>query len=731
MWTYNGTARYALLGGAWYGGSDLPGGTTSSARPQLGDAYGRVRVADRQADDGTLLRSAHYLKAPIAVVQGDAGAVLWELTLAHAPSLPLVGLHCHAGRTELRQHLLAYVQQEKTCTHFGDWTETMVPAPPTAVAVQEWCGADWRVLVRDYARRLMARCPVAADRTAWRQAGLLARRYLQRAALPRPGVHAEFMRRHAPDHIGGNSLLTLTAYELERALTLAALDDAGTATRAWQAVILDETASVVLPELGNLRVWHNTFGLRDGKCYGHTEYATGLTGYPGGQANLLTAALRLWQQHCDWPGSERLRAGLAWLLHTQLPDGGWALVYPTLPAAEDAAQRQATSARSAIGATAAAARALLVAADALQDETYRRAALRALAAVNPRPPHYAFAGCGTLRDAGETEQDGVSAVELLHANLLAWQQTGEEQYCAAAAALGCLLITWQRGWGSDPQYHGCVDPMVSSFSPRLAAWDTMLWAEAYLALADATNDDFWRALGAWTAAKVLPLQDPRSGGWSESWALDAAGKAHPFYLENGITVWGVRLALALGADLSLPVRPVADGAALPGVTAAISAEQPALVPELARALLPRPVKRLLRRLHPVRRVPDESVPSLDGIPAACRPATAGWQVTTAVLETGAWQFVLQPPPAARVARVFFPVLRWAEPVSAVQVTASLGGVVTACAVVVGTQTLHLTFAFPWVDAVYVRDGALWCETTLAAHWCAGAPLQLVVSCTGQ
>lgn len=724
----SGAARYALLGGMWYGGSELPGGTTSAARPHLGDAYGRVRVADRQADDGTLLRSAHYCKAPIAVVQGDDGAVLWELALTPAAALPFVGLHCHGDRTEVRQHLLAYRQQEKRCTHFGDWQETARPAA-AAVAVQEWRGADWRALVRDYARRLMARAPASADSAAWRQAGLLARRCLQRAELPRLGVHAEFMRRHAPGHVGGSTLLTLTAYELERALTLDAMGDTATAARAWQAVVLDDTASVELPELGTLRVWHNTLGICSGRCYGHTEYATGLTGYPGGQANLLTAALRLWQRHRDWPGADRLRAGLAWLLHTQLPDGGWALVYPTLPATEDAAQRQATSARPAAGATAAAARTLLVAAEVLQDETYRRAALRALAAVNPRPPHHAFAGCGTLRDAGETEQDGVSAVELLHASLLAWRQTGDGQYRAAAETLGCFLITWQRGWGSDPGHLGCVDPMVSSFAPRLAAWDTMLWAEAYLALADATDDVFWRELGAWTAAKVLPLQDPRSGGWSESWALDAAGQAHPFYLENGITVWGLRLAQALGADVSVPELPAADSAAPAAAAAAISEPQPALLPAAARALLPRPVKRLLRRLQPARRVPDEMVPSLDGFPDACRLSPPGWQVSAAVTATGAWQYALSPPAGNHARRVFFPVLRWTAPVSAVQVTASLGGAVTACAVAVGTQTLHLTFAFPWVDAVQVRDGALWCETTLAAHWNAGAPLHLEVSCT--
>lgn len=730
-----GPARYAFIGGLWYGGTDLGAPTTVAPRPGLGDRYGRMRVADEMLADGTLLRSGHYLKAPVAVVQSANGATLWELTPVPGRLQPFIGLRLDGAGADLRLAHLPHHLAEKSQTHFGAWQkeEELIPLAPVACSVNRHDGDDWRVLLREYAARLMQGAPAVPEPARWRTAARLARHYLRRCYDPQTGVHAEFMRRHLPAHVGGAELFSLTAYELERALTLDEQGESAAARAAWDAIIMNEAASVLLPELGGARLWHNTAGRRAGRLFFHTEYATGLAGYPGGQANLLAAAVQLAARHPDWPGADRLRAGCDWLRRSQLPDGGWALVYPTLPAREEAQQRQATAAVAATGATAAAARALLRAAAATGEPAYRESALRGLRRINPRPPVYAFVGSGFLRDAGETEQDGVSGAELLQANLLAWRQTGEREWLDVAVALGCFLIGWQRGRGRV-EYCGLVDPMVSSFAPRLALWDTMLWAEAWLDLAAATGDAFWRELGEWTAAKVLPFQDARSGGWSESWALDADGQAHPFYLENGITVWGLRLAEKMGVVPAAGEQGApsgggvacASGMSLPAVSARVVLHRPPAWQTAARRLVPRPLRRLVRRwrgrLAPV---DDELLPDLAVVPEEVVAAEQlGWRVITDF--AGTWRLTLTPPGETPVSRVFFPVLRWAQPVTAASITGRCGGCVTECRVEFAGRTLRLGFPALPVDNVWTHAGALVCETTLKSFWSVGASLTVVV-----
>jgi len=724
---HSGTPIYAFIGGMMYAAGERYAHTDTAARPGLGDGYGRVRIAD-EVVAGLRWRSLLYLKAPVVVVQSAHDAVLWELAPAAQPVQPFAGMRCTATETVITIRHLSHCRRTKHKTHFGAWREE--PVVPLAAGsqlptYQRYAGTGWCTLMRDYARRLMASAPGTVSGETWDDAVRQAGGYLRRCRDPRTGVHAEFMRRHTAHHVGGSSLFCLIAYELERADTLDRQGDTAAARAAWQAIIMADTASVVLPELGGARLWHNTAGRQQGQLWFHTEYASGMAGYPGGQANLLAAALRVWSRHRDWPGEGRLRAGCEWLLRTQLSDGGWALAYPTVPAEEPDNQRQATAARAATGATAAAARALLTASAVWDEPGWRVAALRGLQAVNPQAPHYAFAGSGFLRDAGENEQDGVSGAELLQANLLAWQQTRAACWRDTAVALGCYLIGWQRGWGRKGGY-GLVDPMVSSFAPRLALWDTMLWAEAYLALADATGDNFWQELGAWTAAHVLPYRDRLSGGWSESWALDAAGAAHPFYLENGVTVWMLRLADQLG------VKPAAAAALAksmppamtPSVAARVAIPVTPALRGAARAVVPAPVRRLLRRWRPVPPDDDETVPDLADVPADMHPATAiGWKLS--VHTTNGWCATLVPPDESNVTRVHFPVLRWSQPVRAAAVTQRLGQAISECRVVIGDRPWRLRFGTP-VDMLWRYRGTLVCETTLRALWSLGAPLTMTL-----
>lgn len=725
---HSGPPRYAFLGGCWYGGTELRHPGNVIARPKLGDRYGYFRVDD-QTVEGILFRSGSYLKAPIAVVQSLDRAALWEIPLQFGwGELPFVGWQLGVDEARLEGRSLPATCHRKSRAHFGDWeTETRsVPTVEFGKTVR-FDGKDWRDLVRDYAtRKLILAEPTESE--WWRTVARLAKLYLGRAYSPAIGLHAEFMRRNLPTHLGGNDLFSLVTYELMRAAVLERWGEATRARGIWDRLVLDDRFSVALPELGACRLWHNTIALREGQPVGVTEYASGFAGYPGGQAGFLVAACELLTRQLAWPGRDRLRAGVEWLLQTQLPDGGWPLVVPTVPEKEDAAQRQATPPRLAVGATAACARALLAAAAVWNEPAWRDAGLRGLVAINPLPPTYAFVGSGYLRDAGEEEQDGVSGVEMIHANLAAWRQTREPRYLETATAFGAFLIPWLRGWGDGKCdcHEGYADPMVSSFSPRLALWDTMLWAEAFLALAEATGDSFWRRLGESTASRAVRSQDQVSGGWSETDVLDGYGGVRHHYIENGITVWGLRLAERLGVSpAELEFKPATDDpAARPvGVEAY-------LVPEpgpaggglrrLARRLLPRALKRRLRRLGAPAES-DETVPDLSVIPVGgTAPAALGWELLPA-----------GPTLASRsgqpVRRILFPVLAWNEPAQSVAVKETVGKNARRVAVTLPSRVVEVTFSVP-VDRVAVIGGKLVCETTLKAFWNAGAELTVNLAC---
>jgi len=727
---HNGEPRFAFLGGCWYGGTDIAAVSTVIPRPVLGDKYGLFRVADRQ-EGTTCLRSAYYLKAPIAIFQSDCGATLWEIPIESPRQVPFVGIKMDKDCASLVIQYQPYTIDSKKQAHFGEWEnqKQVTGVLEQAELPRRYDAENWQKLMRTYAQRRFLKELETSTDLEWTVAAELARHYLRRSYVPCLGMHAEFMRKNAPDNVGGDELFSLPTYELYRALALFRCGEPGITKQIWEAIITNEKMSVTLPELADQRLWYNTAILQNGRLAGKTEFSSGLAGYPGGQAALLAVALELLDENPELLGEERLREGVEWLLSTQKSDGGWTLVYPTLPQSEAVNQRQQTATTTAVGATAAGVRALLWAYSHWQEKRYLRAAEAALKEINPTPPFYSFVGYGFLRDAGEYEQDGVSAIELLQANLLAYKLTGHEEWLETARALGYYAIGWQRGWGKK-EHCGLVDPMVSSFAPRLALWDTMLWAEAYLDLADVTNDSFWRDLGTFTARQALPYQDQVSGGWSESWPLDEEGNAHKFYVENGISVWGLRLAKKLNRN-SVKIEKKISAAipevkSLPKIRVKILARaaRDSRLRNILRRVIPIELRRLIRHLTANAVNDDEKIPVLLDLPElGTLTEPLDWK-KTASWQNGCCDLLLEPPVMPHPLERVFLEMTWSTAIEKLVVTDRLGENISSFRVFGPSLSVDIFLPEIKLDRIFLQAGVIYGEVTLKAFWNRGGYLRL-------
>ena len=273
------------------------------------------------------------------------------------------------------------------------------------------------------------------------------------------------------------------------------------------------------------RAWHNSvhwaWGAWRPRFY--THLGTGLAGYPGGQATIVGAAAQRVLADPGAPRSmyRRLQQGANWLVHTQGSDGAWPrTVYLS---GDEAIPQETSSDIPSEGATAEAAWALIGAGRALQDRGHIEAGARALRWVSQRLRAGMVMG-GYLRDNRADEPDGISAVPVIDALLEARQANLPEGDLDLAEQAGRYLSTWQRWWMRDQP---SVDPLLLSFKPRIAPWETTQAARAFLALSGATGNPRWRALATEAFRPLdLELESPGYGEaiyYDESWGL----RPHP------------------------------------------------------------------------------------------------------------------------------------------------------------------------------------------------------------
>jgi hypothetical protein len=273
------------------------------------------------------------------------------------------------------------------------------------------------------------------------------------------------------------------------------------------------------------RVWHNSFrrpwGEREIRYY--THLGTGLAGYPGGQATVVAAAAErlLRSPGVDPAIEDRLRSGASWLHHAQLDDGSWARTYHAVTDDDRSVPLESGAGSAAEGATAEGALALARAAEVLQEPAWDDAAARALRWLQERlAPGMAMGGY--LRDNRLEEQDGISAVPVIEALLVAAERGLPGGDLDLAVRAGLYLATWQRWWAREAP---SLDPLALSFKPRIAPWETVCAARAYLLLHAATGDELWRSLASEAFAPIAA--EDGLEGYSEAIYYDERGRLHP------------------------------------------------------------------------------------------------------------------------------------------------------------------------------------------------------------
>ena len=261
------------------------------------------------------------------------------------------------------------------------------------------------------------------------------------------------------------------------------------ASEKYKKTMLSGGASVLLPDGG--RVWNNRAGFNRRLVFSNA-YNTGVGGFPGGQATIVRSLLTRFMDGDADPGllSYALQ-GADWLRGALFEDGHWARSY-VLPGLVYSGPGSDTGEYSlSIGANAEGSLALLLAGEAAKTDKYLCAARKALDFVNgfSTPWPLAF---GYLRDNKMRETDGISAVFAVSANLKAYRLFGDKADLDAALRWGWYLMTWVRIWNiSGLSADWSVDPLISSFKPRVSSYETALAARAALELYEVTKDEFW------------------------------------------------------------------------------------------------------------------------------------------------------------------------------------------------------------------------------------------------
>jgi hypothetical protein len=260
-------------------------------------------------------------------------------------------------------------------------------------------------------------------------------------------------------------------------------------SKKYKETILSDDASVSFPE--GFRVWNNIAGFNRRLLFSNI-YNTGVGGFPGGQATIVRSLLaRFMRGDADPRLLNYGLQGAEWLRGALFGDGHWARSY-VLPKMNYSATGSDTGEDSlSIGANAEGSSALFLAYEASRSEKYLHAARKALDFVNrfSMPWPLAF---GYLRDNKMREADGISSVFAISANLKAYRLLEDKAYLDAALRWGWYLMTWVRIWKiNDLPVDWSMDPLISSFKPRVSSFETALAASAALELFEATKDEFW------------------------------------------------------------------------------------------------------------------------------------------------------------------------------------------------------------------------------------------------
>lgn len=724
----------------------------------LGENYGFFRIFDVVESDRRYI-STFYANLPMAVFQyeDEAVGIVFEPVV---DGIPLsVCVHSNGAATFEYRSGLKHLLKEKTKAWHGDWrnsTECVCHADPPQIEIRS--APNWMQLVKEYVAPMLG-SEIGADDVT--ESLKKVSGFYNRAYDAGNSVHVDTLSCDAPGDLG-DTIYTYPGFEACRLASLADLDRSRISR--WEKiadVLLGDGVSVPLPELGDVRVWHNAGVLDEGSgdvSY-TTAFGTGYSGWPGGMASTLRGLIRYVSATGRTAEHEKIAAGLNWFLNIQAEDGALPFNLPTFRDFNNATGRCRTGPGSrAVGGAGEAARALCAGYTLFGRKEYLEAAVKAARAVNPKPPHFAFCGYGDLRDAGDYETDATSGYSLGNANLDIYDITADKEHLEAALALGYYLLTWHFWWTpGPPEIVGLIDPVVKSFSPQASPWNTAMASEFYRRLYVATKDEFWRDASVFSYKQCIKYQHPQTGGISESYPMRLDGSCDTMGGESAMVSWAlIDAGLAMGDSIEGFAYEGEDEGRRPSVEAEVSVS--ALIhagdylkrrPTLKKRsmeLAKRAVKRLRKRLSAsvILRLKEKARTVYEISDPSNRPVSGAEDVSLGAGDSGGG-FVFASGSegvytlssvtySRRVFKVYWPVLTFPSKVVSFDAERRIGDTIISGAAKTEDGSLYNVEFLPGTDglgasSVETDGNRLLFDATLRALWQRGGRRTLRISVT--
>ncbi|HOK40884.1 MAG TPA: hypothetical protein PLD27_07600 [bacterium] len=542
--------EFLIIGGLLYlsNNSSIP---FNEEKKFFGENYGIFRIFDKK-ENNAIIKSLIYSKFPILIIKYKEKAKAYFFNPIINNAILSISLKNFDDELILEFLFTEHLIFLKTEPLISNWEEKkIIKFDEQLLHIKIFENKNWLQILYDIVREELSKIneleEISLDLNLLKESVFATRFFLNRIFDYKNLIHSEFIFNDCSLNFGGIELFSLLTYEFYRVYNYCRFpvlkNDFDLGIKILENLISKKFYEQI-PELNNSIVFHNTIGKKkNNELFAHTQFNTGLTGYPGGQATIIKIIGKLLNE-IELP--DELKNNLSNIFFNSLKfldyfynSNGYSYTYPLFPANENEFYKCESSPHIiTIGGTAEAINAYLEAYKFTQENNYFDKALELLEKINPDDENNFFYGYGFLRDANYNEIDGVSAIPLIFANIDTYKITQDIKYRDKAEALGFYLLTFQYFYETEKlKIKFYVDPMAKSFAPRLAIWDTLLWAEAYFELYKQTKKFFWFRLFKITFYSALKYQSSVSGGVPESVPFNFIDGLSEIKIENGISCW--------------------------------------------------------------------------------------------------------------------------------------------------------------------------------------------------
>ncbi|HPN31971.1 MAG TPA: hypothetical protein PKY81_13535 [bacterium] len=544
----------------------------NKTRRYLGENYAVFRIGNN-FENGYFFRPLAYSKLPCAIIQFFDYCEIIEFPDNANLNLLSAGFRYDNPGISIKIGYYKFEIKCKSKLHLGEWERNIELDPNKTLdshnasimpeisekidAKKNLKSEDFKILKYekwyDYTNKLIKTCGEVSGHIILEETEIidsikLSAEFSGKIYDSKNEIHCEFIEPDNPSFELNRELYCLPTYEFGRLYYLSLIYPEKipeyflTIKNILKKIIVD------LPEL-DCSVTHNTIGIDDyNGIYAHTQFNTGLAGYPGGIASDLIYILLFCRKNNFSNDNEIINQCaklIRWLEYARNSDKTFSYTIPSVPAKEELFYKCETGEKNiTTGGTSAAAYAFCLWAEITGEKKYFAAAKESIESVLPSKKFFNFNFYGFLRDGGAFENDGVSAYYTIK-TLVELNARGYD-YSSELSKIGGYIFQWVYNRKDySEEISGFADPMTDSFSPRLAVWDTVLWSEMYLDLYKNSGCENYLILSKLCFKKAIGFQNKRTGGIPESVGINFNGSLIPVNLNNGVSLWIIGTGIEL------------------------------------------------------------------------------------------------------------------------------------------------------------------------------------------